>query len=107
MADRRGVILLLFDLPVTTDEDRRLYRYFRKWMRSNGYVMYQKSAYVKLLRNMETAENELCKIRTAAPEGGQVNAAAMTLAAFKQIQTLKGERFNISFFSDDIVFVED
>ena len=107
MADRRGVILVLFDLPVKTDESRRLYGRFRKWLRLNGYVMYQKSAYVKLLRNMESAVNEIGKLRAAAPEEGQVNAAAMTLAEFKQIQTVKGQAFNISFFSDDLVFVED
>ena len=107
MAARRGVILMLFDLPVKTDESRRLYGRFRKWQRLNGYVMFQKSAYVKLLRNMDSAENEIGKLRAAAPEGGQVNAMPMTLEEFRKIKTLRGQSFNVSFFSDDIVFVED
>lgn len=98
---------MLFDLPMKSDESRRLYGRFRKWLRLNGYVMYQKSAYVKLLHNFSSGQNELAKVRAAAPEGGQVNAAVLTLQSFREMQTLKGERFDVSFFSDDVVFVED
>ena len=41
-------ILVMFDLPTETSEDRRNYRKFRKNLIKNGFIMMQESVYVRL-----------------------------------------------------------
>ena len=44
-------ILVMFDLPTETSEERRDYRKFRKNLIKNGFIMMQESVYVKLVMN--------------------------------------------------------
>ena len=59
MADHKGVLLLLFDLPSVTNEDHREYYHFKKKLMINGFILLQESCYLKMIRNMskETLNN--------------------------------------------------
>lgn len=46
MSYRYMRILVFFDLPVVTDEERRIYRTFRKYLIKNGFLMLQESVIV-------------------------------------------------------------
>lgn len=41
-------ILVLFDLPITTLENKRSYRAFRKYLLKNGFMMMQESVSARL-----------------------------------------------------------
>ena len=49
-------ILVMFDLPMETSEERRNYRKFRKNLIKNGFIMMQESVYVKLVMNQGSAD---------------------------------------------------
>ena len=49
-------ILVFFDLPTITVEDRREYSKFRRYLIKNGFVMLQESVYYKIVLN-QTAVN--------------------------------------------------
>ena len=49
-------ILVMFDLPVITDTDRREYRKFRKFLVLNGFLMLQESVYCKIAQNSVVAD---------------------------------------------------
>ena len=42
-------ILVFFDLPTLTNEDRRNYGMFRKALIKNGFIMLQESVYCKMM----------------------------------------------------------
>ena len=44
-------VLVFFDLPVITSENRRAYSKFRKFLLKNGFMMLQESVYCKLALN--------------------------------------------------------
>lgn len=44
-------VLVFFDLPVLTAENRRAYTRFRKFLLKNGFLMLQESVYCKLALN--------------------------------------------------------
>ncbi|MCI9592362.1 MAG: CRISPR-associated endonuclease Cas2, partial [Lachnospiraceae bacterium] len=44
-------VLVFFDLPVVTGEQRRAYVKFRKFLVKNGFLMLQESVYCKLALN--------------------------------------------------------
>lgn len=48
-------LILFFDLPVVSKEDRRIYATFRKYLIKNGYIMMQYSVYCKIFANREAA----------------------------------------------------
>ena len=48
-------ILVFFDLPVTTGEERRAYTKFRKFLIKDGFLMLQESVYL-LMCDKEVVE---------------------------------------------------
>ena len=49
-------IIVFFDLPVLTAENRRNYRQFRKFLVKAGFLMMQESVYCKLAVNGSAAD---------------------------------------------------
>ncbi len=41
-------LMIMFDLPVETSEDRRIYRKFRKALLNEGFLMIQYSVYARV-----------------------------------------------------------
>ena len=103
MHDRKGVLLIVYDLPVETSDERRNAQRFRKNLISQGFISLQKSVYVKLIHNDSMAESEILQIKEISPKEGTINVIPMSLNVFRAMQTLCGEPFNQSLFSDDIV----
>lgn len=104
MNGRRGVLFVIFDLPMNTASERKQYTVFRKSLIRSGYVYFQKSVYVKLLRNISSASSEIIKVESFAPDAGEVQTLTMNLNVFHTLYTVRGLGFRVSDFSDDIVF---
>lgn len=100
----RGVLLVMFDLPVGTSAERRSYRTFRKALLKQGYRKLQNSVYVKLIKNAAAMQGALREAAVLAPGTGSVFALPLTLRAFKNLAALGTERFDMSGFSDDILY---
>lgn len=107
MRDRKGIILLMFDLPAVTTDDRREYSHFKKDLRKEGFLPLQESCYLKLIRNYETVDLQVQSLRKVMPAKGNVSVLPMNLAEFKGMRCLLGESFNMSLFTDDIYYVGD
>ena len=105
MNDRRGVLLLLFDLPTQTGVQRREYRIFIKGLRQNGFYMFQESVYVCLLNNISTATSVRERIEGFAPKEGSIQLLPMSLKTFSSFVAIRGTPFDISFFSDDFLVI--
>ena len=58
MSYRYMRMILMFDMPVETAEERKAYRKFRKFLINEGFIMHQFSVYSKLLLN-NSANNAL------------------------------------------------
>jgi CRISPR-associated protein Cas2 len=96
--------MLMFDLPMATSEERRIYSAFRKRLIKSAYTAMQESVYVKLLRNVSSAGAELEKLREYAPETGRILALPVSLQGFRRLLAVRGENFDISGFSDSILY---
>ena len=105
MNDRRGVLLLFYDLPVLTASQRRNAAQFRKRLLKLGFTQVQESVYVQLVHNESALKAELLKIKSFAPKDGLVQVLPMSLQTFQGMQTLCGQGFNQNRFADDLVFL--
>jgi len=90
---RETVILVFFDVPVATCEDRRSYRKFRVGLKKGGYTMLQKSVYYKLLVNVSLWRSERKKVSAIVPAEGNVLLLPVSLRQFSRMTCLVGVPF--------------
>ena len=84
-------ILVFFDLPTETPENRRHYRHFRKCLIRNGFIMMQESVYCKLMTT-PTVENSVKNlIRKNKPDKGIVQVLTVTEKQFSKMEFVVGE----------------
>ena len=84
-------ILVMFDLPVATESDRREYRLFRKYLIKNGFLMLQESIYCKIAQNSTVADGLIEKIRKNKPPQGLVQVLKITEKQYSRMEYIVGE----------------
>lgn len=94
-------IIVFFDLPTETNEDKRNYRHFRKALIKNGFIMMQESVYSKLMTSpsVENSVNNL--IQKHKPPKGLVQSLVVTEKQYVKMKYVVGER------TDDIIDSEE
>lgn len=84
-------MVLFFDLPVETGEDRRNYRLFRKTLIKNGFIMLQESVYTKLLSTPSVENSVRTTINKNKPPKGLVQTLVVTEKQFAKMEFIVGE----------------
>lgn len=91
MSYRYMRIMVLFDLPVLTEKQRRDYREFRKYLLKAGFFMMQESVYCKLVQNAGVADVVQESIRKNKPGEGLVQILRVTEKQFAKMEYVVGE----------------
>ena len=73
-----GWILVMFDLPVLTDEERKTATRFRKDLLENGYLMMQFSVYARPCVSYEQMDTHIARVKSVTPEAGNVRLMFIT-----------------------------
>lgn len=84
-------ILVMFDLPVVTVNERREYTRFRKYLIKSGYLMLQESIYCKLAQNSAIADALVDNLRKNKPESGLVQVLRVTEKQYEKMEYIVGE----------------
>lgn len=84
-------MLVMFDLPTETAEDRRNYRKFHKTLIKNGFFMMQESIYTRMVLNQSVQHAVLDVVRKNKPPTGTVQILTVTEKQFSQIEIIVGE----------------
>lgn len=91
MSFRYMRVIVFFDLPTTTIEERRDYRAFRRYLISNGFLMMQESVYSKLVLNAVASKSIMAGIRKHSPLHGLVQMMLITEKQYSGIELVVGE----------------
>lgn len=83
-------IIVMFDLPVGTAEERRSYQQFRKYLIKNGFLMLQESIYCKLAPNSTMAELIVDNVKKNKPEKGLVQLLKITEKQYSNMEYITG-----------------
>lgn len=94
-------IIVMFDLPVLTDTERRAYRSFRKMLLKEGFFMMQESVYCKLVQNPTAAETVIERLRKNKPAEGLVQILKVTERQFAKMEYLVGKKTTDMLDSDE------
>lgn len=84
-------MLIFFDLPTESSDDKRAYRKFRKLLIQNGFFMLQESVYCRMVLN-KSVENSVAEIiRRNKPPNGLIQLLTVTEKQFSQMEYISGE----------------
>lgn len=98
-------MIVFFDLPTDTADDRRNYRKFRTGLIKNGFIMMQESVYCRLLMNSTADQSVREAIRKLRPPKGIVQMMTVTEKQFSKIEYLTGEFHSDIISSDERMIV--
>lgn len=93
-------MLLMFDMPTDTADERKAYRRFRKFLLSEGFIMHQFSVYSKLLLNNSANTAMVARLKENNPKKGSITLLTVTEKQFSRMIYLNGER-NTSIANSD------
>jgi len=80
--------MVMFDLPVVADEDRRQAARFRKELMDQGFEMMQESIYTRYCVTQEKLESVMAKVRHIAPARGKISCLFVTEKQWQNIENI-------------------
>ena len=84
-------ILVMFDLPVRTKQDKKNYAQFRKFLIDDGFTMMQFSIYSRVVVGLDGAQTHLNRIKRNIPPTGHIRAMTITEKQYESMIFLVGE----------------
>ena len=84
-------IIVFFDLPTESGDDRRNYRKFRKALVKNGFIMLQESVYCRMISSPSVEMSVKKMIKDNKPPKGLVQFLSVTEKQFAKMEYVVGE----------------
>lgn len=88
---KMGWLVVLFDLPTETPQDRKNYTQFRKKLLSDGYLMIQYSVYARSCVTQERVETHSRRIKAYLPPEGSVRCLFVTNIQWEKMFVFHGK----------------
>ena len=83
-------ILVFFDLPVKTKEERRSASRLRSFLLNDGYHMVQYSVYARVCNGMAAVEKHRARLRLNLPPNGSLRMLVITEKQYESIDIMLG-----------------
>ena len=84
-------LIVLFDLPTATSEERTDYRHFREFLLDDGFMMLQFSVYARHCASAENADVHMRRVHDSLPPDGEVRVTSMTDKQFSRMSVFHGK----------------
>ena len=100
-------IIVMFDLPTLSANDKRQYRKFRKYLIKNGYIMMQESVYSRVVPSEKAVPGLLKHLKEHKPADGSVAALTITEQQYAGIDYICGDKFGGDYIdsTETVVFL--
>jgi len=85
-------VIVLFDLPTTTKQERAKYSQFRKFLKKDGFTMMQYAVYMRHCASNENAQVHTNRIKNNLPPDGEVRIIKITDKQFARINVFYGKK---------------
>lgn len=85
-------LIVFFDLPVTTKEERRVATRFRNDLINDGYYMIQFSVYGRLCGGMDSVNDAFNRLKAIAPTTGSIRCMTVTEDQYARMKIIVGEK---------------
>lgn len=98
-------LLLIYDLPVTEDIDRKIYNRFHRDIIKLGFYMIQFSVYSKVIQNDTSMKQNYLKVEKIVPQKGNVIILKITEKQYQNMVYLRGEKNKFDMLVDGKEFI--
>lgn len=98
-------LIVFFDLPMETAQDRRAYGQFRKYLLKNGFLMMQKSVYSKLAITNNICNTFISNLIDNAPDKGLIQILKVTEKQYANITAIAGDAYTDGSVNDTESFI--
>jgi CRISPR-associated protein Cas2 len=85
-------VVVLFDLPTNTKQERRNATRFRNFLLDDGFDMLQYSIYSRLCPDRDNANTHLERVKNHAPDDGSIRLLMLTEQQFTNMHVITGEK---------------
>lgn len=89
------IVMVLYDIPVTSYTQRKKYVYFRNKLLEQGYYKLQESIYVCKYSYREIIERDVGILKKFIPKNSNIRILILTKTQFNNMKVLSGDK---SFF---------
>lgn len=84
-------VIVFFDLPCVSAQERRAYQQFHKHLIKSGFMMLQESVYCKLALNQTAVNVITANLRKNKPPEGTIQVLCVTEKQFSRSELILGE----------------
>ena len=85
------IMMILYDIPSTTKEERHAYTLFRNNVLKEGFYQLQESVYVKGIRNKSVVERINRDLLKVAPKNSNIRSFIFLQTNFDKMININGE----------------
>lgn len=85
-------LLVFFDLPVKTKEERKIYTQFRRCLIQSGFFMVQFSVYCRICNGYDSVEVYEKIVKENIPQKGSVRTLTVTERQYEGMKLLVGKK---------------
>lgn len=87
-------ILVLFDLPVKEESERKIYAKFRKYLINEGYDMIQYSVYTRICNGYDSVTKYMSRLEKKVPDKGSIRVIVLTDKQYSSMKIFIGNSTN-------------
>jgi len=84
-------LIVFFDLPMVSPEDRKQYSRFHKYLINQGFIRMQESVYSKIALNSSIAKTIKDDLERHKPDAGNVQILSVSERQYQDIMIIVGE----------------
>ena len=84
-------VLVMFDMPTQSKEDRKHGTRFRQQLLKEGFMMLQFSVYMRICKGAASANAQINRLEGKLPPKGHVRAIVLTEKQFDSMRLLLGK----------------
>lgn len=85
-------IIVMFDLPVITEKERKIATKFRSFLLNDGYIMMQFSVYSRICKNNDDMHKHINRLRLNIPTQGNIRMLQITENQYNNMLMLCGDK---------------
>lgn len=95
----------MYDLPVISEKDKKIYGKFRRFLLNDGYIMMQYSVYSRICKNHDDIIKHINRIRKNTPEKGNVRLIQVTENQYNNMLLLTGNKLDDELITNESLIV--
>lgn len=85
-------IILMFDLPVVTEKERKIATKFRNYLLDDGFIMMQYSVYSRICKNNDDLNKHINRIKANCPKTGNIRMIQVTEKQYNNMIMFSGTK---------------